>query len=369
MIMPSRIMHLPYNQGNFVPFMQQAEQGLNASSLSAAFTNPFAAPANINLSETRWGVKNKLNTFLRACKSDIIVFNYGTSLFDTPSRRAFLLDLPLYPKSIKTAMIFQGSDARIDYADTIRQSRAYEISLGHKVNHSTNDGIIHPDEIDLKRKKIAKIDRHIDRLFFFNPDLAKALPDRARFLPYPYSLNPHLEENPTLGENPAEKVLSAGPNKRPIRVLHLSTNRILKGTGLIEKAIKTAQTSVNFDAKICVRVPRAEANSAIDWADIFIDQVGLGWYGIQAVEALAKGKIVFCALDPTHWQQYMPDYVHRPSGIVNVTPETLASKLVEIISDPKTRLELSKAGPQFVKQIHDPIKIVKSAYGDWINGD
>lgn len=354
-IMPVTILHLPYNQGNFVASMQKAERALGASSASAARLNPFVNPPDIALPSSYWPIGPWFALYRKAKRQDILGFNYGSSLVDIGSRRFFLLDLPFYAKAQRKFVIFQGSDVRIKYRDAIKQSREYEMSLGYKLENTTKDGFIPPDEIKLKRKKVSKINLHVDRLFYFNPDLAQGLPKRAKFLPYPFL-------------SPVQKPTHLRPKDRALRVLHLSTNRVLKGTGLIEKAIKAAQSHAEFDVKICVRVPREEAMKALNWADVLIDQVGLGWYGMQAVEALSLGKVVICSIDQSHWEQHMPDYIDKPSGILNATHETLAEKLVQLSKKNDLYEVLSQAAPAFVKDVHDPVKIVKAAYGDWING-
>jgi len=302
--MPVTILHLPYNQGNFVASMQKAERALGASSASAARLNPFVNPPDIALPSSYWPIGPWFALYRKAKRQDILGFNYGSSLVDIGSRRFFLLDLPFYAKAQRKFVIFQGSDVRIKYRDAIKQSREYEMSLGYKLENTTKDGFIPPDEIKLKRKKVSKINLHVDRLFYFNPDLAQGLPKRAKFLPYPFL-------------SPVQKPTHLRPKDRALRL---------------------------------------------------IDQVGLGWYGMQAVEALSLGKVVICSIDQSHWEQHMPDYIDKPSGILNATHETLAEKLVQLSKKNDLYEVLSQAAPAFVKDVHDPVKIVKAAYGDWING-
>jgi len=351
----SSITHLPHNQGNLVAALQYGERKLGAKSISISAPNPFVDLPDIPLPQHHWRKLQTLSAYRKARKSSIVAFNYGSSLLDTPSRHTFLLDLPFYPIHQKKMMFYQGSDARIKYTDIILESREHEKSLGYDIKDITNDGFISADEIDLKLRRAAKVDKYIDRLFFLNPDLAQGLPDGAKFLPYPHFCN-------------SQTVSDLGEIKRPLRVLHLSTNRVLKGTGLIEKALKIAQKNISIEVKVCVRVSRSEAMAALNWADVLIDQVGIGWYGMQAVEALSRGKIVICSIDKNHWEKYCPDYVDKPSGIIHSHYKDLSKVLIELSESSNMRHTLSSAGPNFVKDVHDPIKVVQANYGDWING-
>ena len=223
--MPTSILHLPYNQGNFVSSLQYAERELGATSMSAAPSNIFTEPPDLLLTEDHWRSLKTIRTYFRARRMNILVFNYGASLFNVPFRRWFLLDLPFYPENQKKIMFFQGSDARIAYGEHIEESRHFEKSLGNVLAPATKDGFITQEEISLKQEKADKIDRYIDRIFYFNPDLSTGLPRRAKFIPYPFL--------PT-SQSPILKI----DRERPLRVLHLSTNRVLKGTGLIERALE-----------------------------------------------------------------------------------------------------------------------------------
>jgi len=354
-----RVLHLPYNQGNFIACIRQAEDELGADNHLLAYSNPFADPPDTVLSNS---LVQRLRAFWALRKYDVAVFNYGASLFDPPYRKHFLLDLPLFPRRLKTAMIFQGSDIRTRYPKAIAQSRAYEIASGAMLSKQTNDGFIPEEEIERKRARAVKIDAHIDRLFYFNPDLAYSLPGRAKFLRYPYQM---LDANPVVND------VSVSVD-RPLRVLHLSTNRVLKGTGLIERAFGVAQARVSaktpIQTKVLVRVPRAEALAALEWADIVVDQLGLGWYGMQALEALARGKPVLCNINAADWEKHMPNTELSQTGFVHVTSDTLADEMAELAENTVRLKKLSVSGPNFVRYAHDAKTIIADAYGDWLKG-
>jgi len=282
--------------------------------------------------------------------ADIIHFNYGSSLIDPPWRHHFLLDLPIYKSSIKKVMTFQGSDVRMKYDEAIATSREYEIMLGNKLTDSTKDGVITEGEVQRKLEKISKISKYTDRSFALNPDLLENIPN-GRFLPYPA---------PLIFKTPKPDYFQGN---RPLKIVHMATNRVLKGTGLIESALKELSKNYEIDYDIIVKKSHTVASKALDWADVLIDQVCLGWYGGQAVEALIRGKPVLCYLRDDYRKTHMPK---EETGIISITHQTIGQEIAKIIDNPEKYKDLSIAGLSFVKSFHNPEKIVKTLYENWI---
>ncbi len=351
--MSKKILHLPYNQGNISTCLRVGEQAFKAQSTLASAPNIYAENSDITLSVAPWLSWRSVGVFINALQMNVLLFNYGSSLIDPPWRKHFLLDLPFYPKRIKKAMIFQGSDSRIAYPEAVLESREMEKTLGYTLSRTTADGLIPEAQIERKLARINKISSYVDRVFYVNPDLAAALGDDAEFMPYPVLL-------------PPSSASSSVASRKPMRVLHLSTNRVLKGTGLIEAALKQAQKHANIETRILVKTTRAKAIEGIEWADVVIDQMCLGWYGMQAVEALARGKPVLCWLKDEDVLRNLPKYQNMPSGFINVTHDKIAQAIVSLADNPEKRQALSIAGTGFVRDIHDPFTVVKNAYGDWL---
>src|SRR5262249_5945709 len=122
-----------------------------------------------------------------------------------------------------------------------------------------------------------------------NPDLLIHLPrETSSFLPYAIS-------DPLAGLD-----LGSEPEpdqSRPLHFVHMSTNPLLKGTGLIESALARARDELGITYEIVVREPRPQALRKVRAADYLIDQLVLGWYGGAAVEAMLMGVPVVCNVD------------------------------------------------------------------------
>jgi hypothetical protein len=86
---------------------------------------------------------------------------------------------------------------------------------------------------------------------------------------------------------------------KPLTFLHCPTKRNLKGTSHIIQAIKELKDEgYNLRLRICEKQPHEAILKAMQEADVVIDQLLLGWYGMVSVEAWALGKPVICYIRP-----------------------------------------------------------------------
>jgi len=353
--MQRNVFHLPHVHGGFSRALAHGERSLGLGSTIIGEASIYSQSPDIPLAPFRptnlnsW--RERLKTFhLTSKTADIIHFNYGSSLFNPAWRKHFLLELPFYAKHTPKVMTFQGSDIRMTYAPVMLESRERERSLGHKVPNNTTGGIISENEVTRKRALSNKIDKHMDRLFALNPDLLTGLPDRAEFLPYPHVLQ-------------ATSLQRIRKKEAPLKIVHMATNRVLKGTGLIEHQLGELSKTYNIAARIIVKQPHEVAAAALEWADILIDQVCLGWYGSQAVEALALSKPVLCYLDPAHREKFLPS---GNIGFIEADHHGIPEALSAFCENPALLEKYGQAGRAFVKDFHEPQKLARYIYKDWI---
>jgi len=201
----------------------------------------------------------------------------------------------------------------------------------------------------IRRKRIRKVFTYADKVFALNPDLLHFLPG-AEFLPYA-SVDPNEWK-------------SAGTSARrtsqsePFRVLHMPTNRSIKGTRYVEQACaRLCAEGWPVELRVVENVPHPQVKDLIAQADLVVDQLLTGWYGALAVEAMALGKPVLCYLREEDLKRFVP--FHEQIPIVRTTKETLAQDLDGLLRSPSRRDELGEAGRQFVAKWHDPLKIAR----------
>ena len=76
-------------------------------------------------------------------------------------------------------------------------------------------------------------------------------------------------------------------------MLHAPSRRIVKGTKYILDAVEELKSEgLKFDFKMVEGMKNSDAKELYRTADIVVDQLRIGWYGVLAVEAMALGKPV-----------------------------------------------------------------------------
>jgi glycosyltransferase involved in cell wall biosynthesis len=144
--------------------------------------------------------------------------------------------------------------------------------------------------------------------------------------------------------------VDAEDKARPV-VLHAPSSRKRKGTEYVIAACER----LDVELDIVERLPHDEARRHYERADIVVDQLNAGWYGIFALEAMALGKPVLSYLRPEAVQQTQREMgVEVP--IVAVTKETLRARIAELAASPDERRRIGALSRAYVERIHDADK-------------
>src|SRR5207237_6421408 len=118
---------------------------------------------------------------------------------------------------------------------------------------------------------------------------------------------------------------------RPL-VVHAPSNRTRKGTEHVIEACR----QLDVELEIVEGLHHDEARRRYERADIVVDQLNAGWYGLFAIEAVALGKPVVTFLhDETVRRTEAALGVRVP--IVSATAETLAERLRPLVASPEER--------------------------------
>jgi glycosyltransferase involved in cell wall biosynthesis len=141
-------------------------------------------------------------------------------------------------------------------------------------------------------------------------------------------------------------------NTRPL-LLHSPSAQNAKGTGIILKTIERLKDKYDFDFVLLKNVSRKEVLTLMKQADIFIDQIIIGGYGMAALEAMAFGKPVMCYLIPEVFEAGLP--IECP--IVNTNPDNIEEKLEKLLNNVNLRGEIGVQSRNYVEKYHDADKI------------
>ena len=148
-------------------------------------------------------------------------------------------------------------------------------------------------------------------------------------------------------------------------IIFLGINRLSytkKGIIYFEKALEIIQEKYRDKIEIIVteNLPYNEYISKYNKAHILLDQVFAYDQGYNALEAMAKGKVVFTGAETEFLNQYN---VHEDEVCSNALPNEneIAAKLSKLIEQPEKISEISKNARKFIEKEHN-YKIIAEKY-------
>lgn len=138
-----------------------------------------------------------------------------------------------------------------------------------------------------------------------------------------------------------------------------------KGNVIFEKALAIIQAQFPDKVKITTveNVPYAQYIKLYDEAHILMDQVYAYDQGYNALEAMAKGKVVFTGAE----KEFMEHYHLTERVAINALPDVneIVKELTYLIENPEKIIAIEKRARAFVEKEHDYIKIAKEYLRIW----
>lgn len=238
-----------------------------------------------------YSLKGRLNKFKDLFKIiknfDIIHFHYSTGL-------PFGLDLPFWRHlDKKIIMHYHG------------RIRTRGLPLMHKI--------------------------FVDKSYVSTPDLLDYASKDAVYIPNPIRL---------------EKIYKK-PKNDILKFIHLPTDRKIKGTVYIIKAVEELkEEGYKFEFEIIENVSHSNVLFAIKNADVIIDQLRCGWYGLTSIEAWMLGKPVICYIRPDLHREY-----NVPTKPTDIT--TIKDAIKEFITQPNLCEFWGNRGKEYIERNHD----------------
>jgi glycosyltransferase involved in cell wall biosynthesis len=209
-------------------------------------------------------------------------------------------------------------------------------------------GYASPYSEDDQQRYLDAISPYIDEFVVQDPEMRTYLPG-ATIIPRAID----LEQFPFPDEE---------PNQRP-KVVHAPSQRKLKGSDLIMKAVEELKgEGLDFDFQLVEDKPHSEALALYRRADIVIDQLLIGWYGVVAMEAMAMGKTTIAYI-----RDDLVGYFRNGMPLINANPETITTVLRYAIKDRELRHEIGHRGRLFAERVHYS-SVVAQAAADMYEG-
>ena len=134
---------------------------------------------------------------------------------------------------------------------------------------------------------------------------------------------------------------------RPV-ILHAPSSRRRKGT----EHVIAACEGLDADLVLVEGLHHDEAFERYREADIVVDQLNAGWYGLFAIECMALGKPVV-----TFLHDEAVELTERELGtrvpIVSATTETLRGRLEPLVASAAERRRIGAESRAYVERVHD----------------
>ena len=134
---------------------------------------------------------------------------------------------------------------------------------------------------------------------------------------------------------------------RPV-VLHAPSSRSKKGT----EHVIAACEGLDVDLVLVEGLRHDEAFERYRDADIVVDQLNAGWYGVFAIECMALGKPVVAFLHDEAVRR-TEEAFGVPVPIVRATKDDLRARLEPLVADPAERRRIGVASRAYAERVHD----------------
>jgi hypothetical protein len=238
----------------------------------------------------RW-TRAMLNFFRSLLRYDVFHFISGETLLTRKLRHLELMIYKIVGKKI--IMHFVGVDIRsADYIQW-KEKNIFQYLQGKDDFRKTERW---------QTKLISDAEKFADYILVSTPDLLELIPSAHYF---PVLLDVEKFQSELAAFEATEK------KSGEIIILHCPTNaaKNMKGTVHIDVVLEKIAAESTYNIKL-IRPYKAKEGTAYTYtasryelfklykeADIVIDQMVIGWYGLLSVEALAAGKEVICYVD------------------------------------------------------------------------
>jgi len=179
------------------------------------------------------------------------------------------------------------------------------------------------------------------------PDLLDFIPSEKRvWLPFPINLDMWRSKPRTEKEH----TLVVGYYNPP------HDEREVYGIKYTKRAIKNLKRKgLNLETKPIYWKPHSTMPAYYSSIDIYVDRLGMGWYGVGACEAMASGLPVI-----TYIREDLRHFLPAKEPFLISTKEKIEETLEMILSDKSLRTQLAQRGKKYVLEIHDGLEIAKN---------
>lgn len=322
-----RVLHAPVNIAGQAYVTARALRAIGVKAEAWTYSTAFHYPTDLDLgplpSSRSKRVAFGLRLFRRAVAAfDIFHFHFGLSLLPG------FMDLPLLKALGKKIVVeFWGSDVRKPSKALLRNPWSFP-----KEDDAT---------IDARLRVWA---RYADAVVVADHELAEYVAD--------YFRKVHVVRH-RVWLDELEPVYPDPSCTSPV-IVHAPSHRGVKGTEFVLAALDHLSKHHRVNAVLVEGRAHDEALRLISMADIVVDQLRIGTYGVLAVEAMALGKPVVVYI-----RDDLRSFYPASLPVISATPSTVKEVLERLVVDGPLRHRLGVMGRRYVEEYHDARKIAK----------
>ena len=152
---------------------------------------------------------------------------------------------------------------------------------------------------------------------------------------------------PGIGVKSIETAFPPADRKRPV-ILHAPSSRRRKGT----EHVLAACEGLDADLLLVEGLHHTEAFERYREADIVVDQLNAGWYGLFAIECMALGKPVVTFLHDEAVRR-TEEAFGIPVPIVSASKDNLRAQLEPLVASAAERRRIGEASRAYAEDVHD----------------
>jgi glycosyltransferase involved in cell wall biosynthesis len=144
-----------------------------------------------------------------------------------------------------------------------------------------------------------------------------------------------------------------------LRVAHAPSKRSVKGTDAVLAAVDALRArGAPIELDLIEGLPNREARLRYAAADIVIDQLRIGWYGMLAIESMALAKPVIVHLDEEAAAETEEAFgLELP--LVRARESDLENVLAKLVESRESLPELGRQSREYVEQVHSHTTVAR----------
>lgn len=306
--------------------MNSYSKGLNENGIISYTINEYSNYLNYKsdfiIPEEEFGVKEIKKIIRLIAEFDIFHLFFGGSLIPDYS------DLILYKKlNKKVVMNHWGSDVRFK-------------SLASRINPDVKFKVNEEEKI---KKRTAFLGKYIDTCIVADGELYGYV--KKYYKNVKIVRQAIYTKNIKIGKDAKNSIFT---------IVHAPTSQEVKGTEYILNAINKLKEKYEINFITVEGMNNTDAMEVYKKADLIIDQILNGTYGIFAIECMALGKPVVCYIH-NEYRDFYPSEL----PIISANKNDIEEVIEKLILNEENLINIGKSGIEYVKEYHESKKIAK----------